>query len=125
MSEQLTWAAHLFLRWLSASDPAAVETLFQRAYESAEEDLSCLIDCEAHMALREHLPGSLREILIAWIEDLDRLGDDLNQPPRTAEELHRCLCVGALCSIDCQAVAQKLLSRRGKWAPAKVDDASD
>jgi hypothetical protein len=55
MSEQLTWAAHIFFRWLSASDPAVVETLFQRAYESVEEDLSCLDDCEAYMALREHL----------------------------------------------------------------------
>ena len=62
---------------------------------------------------------------MAWIEDLDRFGDDMNQPARSAEELHRRLLGGALCSIDRGAAAQELLQLKGKWAPAKADDASD
>jgi hypothetical protein len=121
VNEELNWATRLLLKWLLASDPAAVDALIQKAYESVERDLSLIDGRDICVALQEHLAASVREIISSWLKDFDRFDDDMIEPPRTAGQLHRYLLTFALCSIDLRAAMQELLVQKRKWTPAKID----
>jgi hypothetical protein len=109
-----------YFKWVSESGQADPDALIGEAFRKAETDTEHFPGEDVCMVVRDNLAGLLTELLADVVPDVADdsafpLGGVWNSP----ESLWKPILAHAIWTVDCQAVAEALLIRAGKWNPSK------